>query len=701
MSTEQSAAAGTRPAGLAWRGAVAGVLAGALALCVGQLVAAFSTPSASPVAAVGELSIDFTPPAVKNFAISAFGSHDKEVLVSGILVILAIATAIIGILAARRLILGMAGLGIFAVVGVIAAVTQPTAGPGAALPTLAAATAAGLALWYLTVAAARSAAARSAAARSAGARSAEARSAEAGSAAPGSAAAAGAATRVARSTGGEAAGPSQHPAARPGPAVGSTAQGSRAQGSAAQGAIVPDDAEADAPATATAGQAPALPRMTAADTPEGAADTPEGAADTQEQDPGAGAGSPPVSTGPVPVGAGWVPAGGSQPPGGTRPPGGTGQPPAQPPASTGSGGWAGGPPPRPGRRSFLVAGGLVAGSAAVALAVSRKELQSVSVAEVQKSLRIPAPSGRVPVLPPGADLKVPGLGPFVTPNSAFYRVDTAIVLPEIPPASWQLRIHGMVDREMVLTFDDLLHRPLIEDYVTLTCVSNPVGGPYISNARWVGVSLRSLLRQAGIKAGADQLFCTSFDGFTSGSPVQTAMDGRDAMLAVAMNGQPLPVEHGFPVRMVVPGLYGYVSACKWITDIEVTTYRSNVAYWAQRGWSQQAPIKTESRIDVPSGLSLVKPGKVAVAGVAWAQHKGIDAVHVRVDGSPWNQATLGAVPGIDTWRQWAWDWDAKPGRHVIESRATDKTGFTQTSLQESPEPNGASGYPQVSVTVGS
>jgi DMSO/TMAO reductase YedYZ molybdopterin-dependent catalytic subunit len=193
------------------------------------------------------------------------------------------------------------------------------------------------------------------------------------------------------------------------------------------------------------------------------------------------------------------------------------------------------------------------------------------------------------------------------------------------------------------------------------------------------------------------LLCTSTDGFTSGTPIQAILDGRDALLAVAMNGAPLPVAHGFPVRMVTPGLYGYVSATKWVTDIKVTTFGAETAYWAQRGWDQQAPIKTESRIDVPAGS--VKAGRTPVAGVAWAQHKGIDAVHVRVDRGPWRQAQLAAVPGIDTWRQWVWEWDAAPGRHTIEARATDATGYTQTALQEPPEPNGATGYPTVQVTV--
>ena len=321
------------------------------------------------------------------------------------------------------------------------------------------------------------------------------------------------------------------------------------------------------------------------------------------------------------------------------------------------------------------------------------------MASAQRALRIPKPTVLTVPLPAGVNLDVSGISSFVTSNAAFYRVDTAIVLPQVDPGSWQLRIHGMVDREITITFDDLLKRPLIEDYVTLCCVSDPVEGPYIGNALWLGASLASLLREAGIKAGADQLMCTSVDGFTSGTPVQTVMDGRDALLAVAMNGTALPVAHGFPARMVVPGLYGYVSATKWVTDINVTTFAGNYAYWAQRGWSQQAPIKTECRIDVPNGANQIRAGQTAIAGVAWAQHKGIDAVHVRVDQGPWNQATLAAVPGIDSWRQWVWEWEATGGNHVIEARATDATGYTQTSFAAQPEPNGASGYPMVTVTV--
>jgi DMSO/TMAO reductase YedYZ molybdopterin-dependent catalytic subunit len=322
-----------------------------------------------------------------------------------------------------------------------------------------------------------------------------------------------------------------------------------------------------------------------------------------------------------------------------------------------------------------------------------------SVALAQAALRIPRPAHSAAPLPAGSDLRIPGLSSFITPNGSFYRVDTAIVLPEIPPANWQLRVHGMVAREITLTFDQLVRRPLSADYITLTCVSNPVAGPYVGNALWVGASVASLLRQAGLRAGADQLLCTSADGFTSGVPLQTVMDGRDAMLAVAMNGTALPVAHGFPVRMVVPGLYGYVSACKWITDIEVTTYASNVSYWAQRGWDAQAPIKTESRIDVPHSGQQVAVGPVTFGGVAWAQNRGVRAVEVRIDDGPWQPADLGANYSNDTWRLWSYGWAATPGSHSITVRATDNTGAVQTPDEVGVIPDGATGWHTVAFTA--
>ena len=339
-------------------------------------------------------------------------------------------------------------------------------------------------------------------------------------------------------------------------------------------------------------------------------------------------------------------------------------------------------------------------SAAAGALAGRELITRHDVGAARAAVRFPKPAVPAPPLPPGSNLNIPGLSSFITPDSSFYRVDTALLLPEVDPATWQLRIHGMVQREVVLTFDELLRRPLVEDYLTLTCVSNPVGGPYVGNALWLGARLADVIRQARPLAGASQLLCTSVDGFTSGTPLQVVLDGRDALLAVAMNGQALPVAHGFPVRMVVPGLYGYVSATKWVTDIEVTTFAAAFAYWVQRGWSQQAPIKTESRIDVPAGNATVPPGRTPVAGVAWAQHKGVAAVEVRVDRGPWQVARLAAVPDIDTWRQWVWEWDATPGQHLLEARATDATGYTQTAVAAQPVPNGASGYPSAAVMVG-
>jgi DMSO/TMAO reductase YedYZ molybdopterin-dependent catalytic subunit len=561
-----------------------------VALGVGQLIAGIGRPQGSPVAAVGGAAIDGAPPAVKNFAISAFGSHDKMVLVLGILVVLAVFSAAIGIAATRRLRNGYIGLAIFTVVGLAAALTRPDAELVDALPTLIGALAGAYTLSRLVLVAGR----RSPRQLTPG---------EAAPAAP---------PRLDR------------PPNAPQPDV------------ARPDFVVPAD--------------PAL------------ADQPE-----------AGPAGPPQSQ---PAPARPVPRYRSGPP------------PAEPRQPT----W------QPGRRSFLTASAVALAAGGVGALAGRALTERSNVSTALSHIRFPPAAHPVPPLPPGTDLDIKGLSSFVTPNSAFYRVDTALILPQVAPQTWQLRIHGMVEREITLNYHELLKRPLIEDWITLCCVSNPVAGPYIGNAKWLGASLASLLRAARPQAGADQLLCTSTDGFTSGTPLATVLDGRDALLAVAMNGAALPVAHGFPVRMVTPGLYGYVSATKWVTDIKVTTFRGNYAYWAQRGWSQQAPIKTESRIDVPGGGS-VPAGRRQVAGVAWAQHKGIDAVHVRVDRGPWHQARLATVPGIDTWRQWAWDWDATRGNHLIEARATDATGYTQTALQEPPEPNGASGYPSVSVTV--
>jgi len=355
-------------------------------------------------------------------------------------------------------------------------------------------------------------------------------------------------------------------------------------------------------------------------------------------------------------------------------------------------------PPSFDRRRFLLAGAGAAGLAAVSGLAGRFLMRRAEASASRAAVRIPAPADVAPLPPAGADLHIPDLGPFITPNDRFYRVDTALLVPSVTAEGWTLRVHGMVRQELSLDYPTLLSRPLMERDVTLTCVSNPVGGRYIGNGRWIGAPLADLLREAGVDPGADQIVSRSVDGFTVGTPTAVVMDGRDAMLAVAMNGEPLPLEHGFPVRMIVPGLYGYVSATKWLVDIELTTFGAYDAYWVRRGWAQQAPIKTESRIDTPKQSATVSVGPVTVAGVAWAQHRGISRVEVSVDGA-WQPARLAAQDTIDTWRQWVFVWDATPGDHTLAVRATDDTGATQTATPADPAPNGATGDHTISVTV--
>ncbi|MFG3409480.1 sulfite oxidase [Streptomyces sp. NPDC048142] len=359
------------------------------------------------------------------------------------------------------------------------------------------------------------------------------------------------------------------------------------------------------------------------------------------------------------------------------------------------------------RRTFVIAA-TAAAAASTGAGVAGRVLngsQARSAAASRKDVTIPPPSSRATPTPRGAAPRIKGITPYVTPNDDFYRVDTALVVPKVDATTWKLRIHGKgVTREQTLTFDDLLGMPLVERTITLACVSNEVGGPYIGNARWIGVPLAELLRQCGVrppsKGGpADQLVARSVDGMTLGTPVEDVMDGRDAMLAVGMNGEPLPFVHGFPVRMLVPGLYGYVSACKWIRDIELTTFDAYDTYWVKRDWSQRAPIKTQSRIDTPKPFARPAAGTVMVAGVAWAQHRGIDKVEVRVDDGPWEEARLATEDTRDTWRQWSYEWQATKGGHTLTVRATDRTGETQTERRTRTIPDGASGRHSVVVTV--
>lgn len=367
-------------------------------------------------------------------------------------------------------------------------------------------------------------------------------------------------------------------------------------------------------------------------------------------------------------------------------------PPQQPPASPTE-------PAHPGRRGFLRAAGVVAALAATTGAAGRVLQQRASAAASRARVVLPSPVRRLPPIPEATAAGVEGVTPFVTPNAAFYRIDTALQVPSVPVEGYRLAVTGMVDRPLDLSFDDLTAMELIEADITLACVSNEVGGKLVGNARWLGVRLADVLERAGVQQRATQIVGRSVDGYTCGFPVQAALDGRDAIIAVGMNGEPLPLEHGFPARLVVPGLYGYVSATKWLSQIELTTFEALDQYWVRRGWAAQAPIKTQSRIDVPAGFARLPAGRVAVAGVAWAPGRGIEQVQIQVDDQPWAQARLAAQLGATTWRQWHYAWDATPGPHRLRVRATDATGQTQPEERVSPFPNGATGWHTVSVTI--
>ncbi len=352
-----------------------------------------------------------------------------------------------------------------------------------------------------------------------------------------------------------------------------------------------------------------------------------------------------------------------------------------------------GPAPAASRRRFLRSVGGVAVAAVVVGAGSRVVGRSRRAVESARSrLRLPVSRGTVPA---GATLDVAGTSPWRVPNADFYRIDTALVVPTVDPDQWRLRIHGMVDKELSLSYRELVGRTLTEDWVTICCVSNPVGGDLIGNAWWSGVRVADLLREAGVHPDADAVRQTSQDGWTCGTPVQALTDGRNALLAVAMNGEPLPVEHGFPVRMVVPGLYGYVSATKWLVDLEVTRFDRFSAYWTDRGWSERGPVKTQSRVEVPRNGATVEAGRVRVGGHAWAQHTGVAKVEYRLDGGPWQRAELGRVPGADTWVQWAGTLDVPAGSHAVVVRATDRAGYTQTAVRADVVPDGATGWDRV------
>ncbi|MFG3557538.1 molybdopterin-dependent oxidoreductase [Micromonospora sp. NPDC047557] len=567
--------------------ALAGVTAAAVAIGIAEPVAVLTGPRSAPLVAVGGVVVDAVPEPVKQFAIDVFGTADKIALLIGTAVLLAAFAALLGMVAVRRLALGLAGIAAFGVVGVAAALTRPGADVFDALPSLVGGGLGALVLWLFI------------------------------------------------------AGPF----------------------------------ELDPwPWTPPAASRSATPLP-----PAGLGESPVSSAGAAGR-PAAGPGERPVSPAgptegrPVPVSPAAPPVPVS---------------PAAPVATVDP----------ESRRRFLTGTGVLLGTAAVAGLGGRWLAGRRGVSAARDAIRLPAPVAPAPAVPAGADLSLAQLAPYVTPNLGFYRIDTALVVPQVDPDTWRLRIHGRVGTERTYSYADLLARPLVERYVTLACVSNEVGGDLIGNARWLGVPLRELLDEVQPEEDADQVVGRSVDGWTCGTPTAALRDGRDALLAIGMNGEPLPVEHGFPVRMVVPGLYGYVSACKWVTELELTRFADFDAYWVPRGWSAQGPIKTQSRIDAPRRRNRLTAGPVTVAGVAWAQHRGISRVEVRVDDGPWQEAQLASTVSVDTWVQWSWRWDATPGEHRLQVRATDATGETQTERTQSVAPDGATGWHTVPVNV--
>jgi DMSO/TMAO reductase YedYZ molybdopterin-dependent catalytic subunit len=516
------------------RGAASGVLGAGFGVAAAELLAAATRPQAGPLVAVGGAVIDATPTPIKEFAVRELGTYDKPVLLGSIALVLALFTAVVGVLALRRRRFAVLGAAVFGLAGAAAAVSRPSSIAYDAVPSLVGAALAGATLIFLV----------------------------------------------------------RH--------------------SAHAAASAPDSSPA-APATLVAADRPGPATLVAAD-----------------------------------------------------------------------------------RRAFLRAATLVAGGAVLTGAGAGlvKRSRGGAVARSREAIALPAAADRARPLPTGT---APG---FVTANADFYRVDTALTVPRIDVDTWFLRIHGMVDRELELSFADLLERPLIERDITLNCVSNEVGGPYIGTARWLGVPLAPLLREAGLRSGADQVVARSAEGMTIGTPVETVLDGRDTMLCVGMNGEPLPLVHGFPVRMLTPGLYGYAGACKWLTELELTTFADFDAYWVRRGWGARGPVKTASRIDKPQPFAQVPAGTVTVAGVAWAQGRGIRSVEVRVDDGPWNTAELLPVPSTDTWVQWRWSWPAPAGPHTLTVRATDGTGAVQAEQRATPFPDGATGWHSITMTAG-
>ena len=352
------------------------------------------------------------------------------------------------------------------------------------------------------------------------------------------------------------------------------------------------------------------------------------------------------------------------------------------------------------RRSFFIASGIT-GAIAATTTIAGKAIGGIrnKVQAARDSISFPRPKSSAPALPANLEAPVEGTVPWLTPNDDFYRIDTALSVPLIDVNSWEIRVHGMVEEEFTMTFQDLLDAGLVERHITLTCVSNPVGGNLVGNAKWMGYPLQEVLKRAKPLKDANMVLSTSEDGFSASTPLSVLQENKDAILAVSMNDEPLPLEHGYPVRMVVPGLYGYVSATKWVVDLEVTRFEDKTAYWTERGWSEKGPIKTMARIEVPASFAKMPSGKVMIAGSAWSQGRGITKVEIQLDGGEWKAVTLADEANVNTWRQWYTEVDVKSGLHNIRARATDAKDGLQTENRADPVPNGASGWQSVQFTV--
>lgn len=358
-----------------------------------------------------------------------------------------------------------------------------------------------------------------------------------------------------------------------------------------------------------------------------------------------------------------------------------------------------------GRRRFLASSAGVAAGAALAGVAGNLLAGRIDVGASRRAVGVLIPAVPAPPIPANAAFPELGTPTFLTPSKDFYRIDINLTVPQLRAQDAVLKITGMVDEPIEFSFDEIRSMPLIEKTITMTCVSNPVGGPYVSTANFLGVPLMDLLDRAGVQDGATQLVGRSFDGFTLGTPMQQVRDvGDNALLAIGMNREPLLPEHGFPMRTVIPGLYGYVSATKWLTELELTTFDFD-PYWEERGWDGDpggiVPIKLSSRIDAPGSFQQVR-GPVTVAGTAWAQGRGIRAVEVRFDRGDWEPAELAAEVNFNTWRMFRLTRQLPPGRHKVTVRAVDGTGAVQVEERVSPlnpGADGATGWHSIDFTV--